>query len=61
MRRLGMGLMCGGLIALIVALLLGEAGSGAINLEPMFYAGIAMCVVGAVLFTIRVALARRRS
>jgi hypothetical protein len=57
-----MALMCAGLIAIVVALMLGEVGgSGGINLEPMFYAGIAMCVVGAALFAIRVALARRRS
>ncbi len=60
MRRLGMGLMCAGLIAVVVALMLGEAGSGGINLEPMFYAGVAMCAFGAVVFTIRVMLARRR-
>jgi hypothetical protein len=52
--------MCAGLIAVVVAQLLGEAGSGGANLEPMFYAGIAMCLVGAVLFTIRVMMARRR-
>ena len=56
-----MALMCGGLIAVVVASLLGEAGSGGINLEPMFYAGIAMCGVGAAIFTIRVAMARRRA
>ena len=56
-----MALMSAGLIAVLVALLLGEVGSGSANLEPLFYLGAAMCLAGAVIFTIRVMLARRRA
>ncbi len=55
-----MALMCAGLIAIVLAVLLGEGGSTA-NLDLTFYAGIAMCALGAVVFTIRVMLARRRT
>ena len=59
MRTLGMGLMCAGLIAALVALLLREAGSGEGNLDLMFYAGAITCALGAALFTIRVMVARQ--
>ena len=54
-----MALMAAGLIALMVALILGEAGSAAAYLEALFYAGSGMCVVGALMFTIRVIWSRR--
>ena len=60
MRRLGMALMCVGLIAVLVAVMLAEGGSTA-QLDTMFYAGAAMCAVGAAAFTLRVMLARRRA
>ena len=65
MRRIGMGLVVLGLAALLVALFLEESGAAAANrdalpyLDAMFYAGLAACVVGLILFTIRMALARR--
>jgi hypothetical protein len=55
-----MALMIVGLVALVVAVMLAEAGSTA-QLDRMFYAGAAMCAVGAAVFTIRVMLARRRA
>lgn len=64
MRRLGILLMCGGLITALVALTLGEIGSAARAenyLEGMLYGGAAVCAVGAVLFTLRVMLARGRT
>ena len=65
MRRLGMGLVVLGLAALLVALLLEGAGVAAANrravpyLDAMFYAGIAACIAGLLVFTVRVMLARR--
>ncbi len=55
-----MALMCVGLIALVVAVILAEGGSTAL-LDAMFYAGAGLCAVGAAVFTIRVMLARRRA
>jgi len=55
-----MALMCVGLIAVLVAVMLAEGGSTA-QLDTMFYAGAAMCAVGAAIFTLRVMLARRRA
>ena len=60
MRRLGMALMLAGLIAVMMAVLLGEGGATT-SLDMLFYAGAAMCALGAALFTIRVMLARRRT
>ena len=66
-RTLGMVLMSVGLIGALIALTLGEVGSAALepgaqrHLQAMFYGGAAMCALGAVLFTVRVLLARRRA
>jgi hypothetical protein len=56
-------LICGGLITVLVAISLGEIGfepRAEKYLELMLYGGAALCAVGAVLFTFRVMLARRR-
>jgi hypothetical protein len=58
-----MFLMCGGLIAILVAITLGEIGPAARAeeyLDLMLYGGVAVCAVGAVMFTCRAMLARRR-
>jgi hypothetical protein len=62
-----MGLLIVGLMMGLVALTLVELGAASDNprsqasLETMFYAGAAMCVAGAVIFLIRVMIARRRA
>ncbi len=64
MRRLGMALMTLGLLAALVALGLGEAflnSRARPYLDLMFYAGVAMCALGAAVFSARLLIAKYRS
>jgi len=64
-RRLGLGLICAGLIVGLMVLTFGELGAvGASSraemvLETMFYAAVAMCGLGALLIVVRIFMARR--
>jgi len=66
LRRLGIVLMTMGLIGALVALAFGEMGSAALDskqqaaLETAFYVAVAMCVAGALMFSVRVLVAKRR-
>ena len=66
MRRLGIVLMTLGLIGALVALAFGEMGSAALDAREQslfqlaFYLALAMCLVSASMFSVRVIIAKRR-
>jgi len=62
MRRLGLGLICAGLIALLMSVFAAELGGtsrGEPILDISFYAGAAMCGAGVLLIVVRRFMARR--